>query len=123
MRGLPRRRVALAMAIGGLLAVLASPTVNAAPASLTDPADARALAARFGDDRTGGVYYDGDGRLVVAVTHEAAARTVRAEGGVAKVVKHSAATLNSVRATLDRRIAEADPIPNTSGASTRAPTR
>ncbi|KUL36174.1 hypothetical protein ADL12_19400 [Streptomyces regalis] len=108
----------MAVAICGLFAVLASPTANAAPTPtptpITDPARARALAAEFGADRTGGVYYDKTGRLVVAVTDEATARAVRAEGGVAEVVKHSTATLTSVRAGLDRRIAEADPIPNTS---------
>lgn len=114
MRRLPRRRLTMAAAIGGLFALLAQPTANAAPAPLTDPAKARALAKEFGPDRSGGVYYDRAGRLVVAVTDEAAAREVRAEGGVAKVVKHSTATLNSVRATLDRRIADVDPIPNTS---------
>lgn len=75
---------------------------------------ARALVKEFGQDRAGGVYYDKAGRLVVAVTDESAAREVRARGGVAKVVKHSTATLDSVRATLDRRIADVDPIPNTS---------
>ncbi|KUO21658.1 hypothetical protein AQJ91_07710 [Streptomyces dysideae] len=105
------------MAICGLLVALSAPTANAAPTTptpLTDPARARAVAAEFGADHTGGVYYDKAGQLVIAVTDEATARAVRAEGGVAEVVKHSTATLTSARATLDRRIADADPIPNTS---------
>ncbi len=116
MRRHPRRRASMAMAICGLFAVLATPTANAAPTPdpITRPAQARALAAKLGDDRTGGVFYDKAGQLVVAVTDEATARAVRAEGGVAEVVKHSTAVLSSARAALDRRIAEADPIPNTS---------
>ncbi|MCX4700440.1 S1 family peptidase [Streptomyces sp. NBC_01373] len=98
--------------------MLASPTANATatevPAPISDPAQARALAAKVGDDRTGGVYYGDAGQLVVAVTDEATARAVRAEGGVAEIVKYSTAALTSVHATLDQRIAEADPIPNTS---------
>ncbi|MFM9693526.1 S1 family peptidase [Streptomyces europaeiscabiei] len=114
MRRLSTRRISMTAALCSLAAVLASPTANAAPAPITDPARARALAAEVGADRTGGVYYDAAGQLVVAVTDEAAARTVRAEGGTAEVVKHSAADLASVQATLDDRIAETDPIANTS---------
>ncbi|MFI1208745.1 S1 family peptidase [Streptomyces sp. NPDC020802] len=118
MRKVPLRPTVMAIAICGLFATLASPTANAAtaplPASLTDPARARALAAEVGPDRTGGVYYDTAGRLVVAVTDEAAARTVRAKGAAAEVVEHSTADLNSVRTALDQRIAETDAIPNTS---------
>ncbi|WP_200307764.1 S1 family peptidase [Streptomyces adelaidensis] len=116
MRRLSIRRTSLTVALCSLAAVLASPTANAAPAPalMSDPAQARALATEIGADRTGGVYYDDAGQLVVAVTDESAARTVRAEGGTAEVVKHSAADLASVQTALDDRIAEADPIPNTS---------
>lgn len=103
----------MTVAVGGLLAALASPTATADPAPITDAARARALAAEIGDDRTGGVYRNGAGQLVVAVTDEAAAQAVRAEGGVAEIVKYSTAALTSVHAALDRRIAAVDPIPNT----------
>ncbi|MBE1597468.1 S1 family peptidase [Streptomyces stelliscabiei] len=115
MRRLSTPRTSMTVAICSLFAVLAAPTANATPvpASMAGPAQVRALVASIGADRTGGTFYDGDGQLVVAVTDEAAARTVRAQGGTAKVVEHSTADLNSVRTTLDRRIADTDPIPNT----------
>ncbi|MFF2778929.1 S1 family peptidase [Streptomyces sp. NPDC058052] len=47
------------------------------------------------------MYYE-NGRLVVAVTDEAAARAVRSEGGVAKVVARSAAELKTVHGNLDQ---------------------
>ncbi len=97
------------MAVGGLLAVLVSPAAQAGPAPLTDPGQAAALAAKLGDDRTGGVYYD-DGRPIIAVTDQAAAGSVRNAGGTAKIVPHSAAALASVHADLDQLAG----IPNTS---------
>lgn len=116
MRRLSTPRTSMTVTICSLFAVLAVPTASAAPtpAPMSDPAQARALAAEIGADRTGGVYYDDAGQLVVAVTDEAAARTVRAEGGTAEVVEHSAAELASVQAALDDRIADTDPIVNTS---------
>ncbi|MER8226260.1 S1 family peptidase [Streptomyces sp. NPDC094143] len=97
------------MVIGCLLAALISPAAEAAPAPLTDPAKADALAAKLGDDRTAGIYYE-DGRLTVAVTDEAAAASVRSAGGTAKVVAHSAAELDDVHSELDQLAG----IPNTS---------
>ncbi len=99
----------IAAVAGGLLATLLSPTAQAAPAPLTDPAKAAALAARLGDDRTAGVYHE-DGRLVVAVTDEGAAEEVRDAGATPKAVEHSAAELEATHAELD----ELAGIPNTS---------
>jgi streptogrisin D len=99
----------MAMAVGGLLAALVSPAAEAAPALLTDPAKAAALATKLGDERTAGVFFK-EGRLTVAVTDEAAADSVRSAGGTARVVAHSAAELDSIRAELDRLAG----IPNTS---------
>ncbi|WP_193241520.1 S1 family peptidase [Streptomyces phaeolivaceus] len=118
MRRLPTTpRTSMTVAICSVFAVLAAPTAHAAPspdpAPTAGPDRATALIASMGADRTGGTFYDGDGRLVVAVTDEAAARTVRAQGGTAEVVEHSTDELNSVRTALDRRIADTDPIPNT----------
>lgn len=116
MRRLSTPRSSMTVTICSLFAVLAVPTASAAPipAPMSDPAQAKALAAEIGAARTGGVYYDDAGQLVVAVTDEAAARTVRAEGGTAEVVEHSAADLAAVQAALDDRIADTDPIANTS---------
>jgi alpha-lytic protease prodomain-containing protein/trypsin len=63
---------------------------------------ARAIAGRLGGARTAGVYVDAQGQVVVTVTDEAAAATVRASGGVAQIVSRSADYLNAVTATLDR---------------------
>ncbi|MGP4083205.1 S1 family peptidase [Streptomyces sp. KR55] len=71
------------------------------PAPSADPAALTALAARLGDDRSGGVYH-ADGRLVVAVTDEAAAQTVRNAGGTPELVAHSMKELKAVHAQLDR---------------------
>ncbi|MGW6318052.1 S1 family peptidase [Streptomyces sp. NPDC055099] len=84
------------------------PAAQAAPVPLSESARAAAVAARLGDDRTAGVYYE-DGRLTTAVTDQAAARSVREAGGTAKVVTRSAARLNSVNSDMDRLAG----IPNT----------
>ncbi|MFI8511850.1 S1 family peptidase [Streptomyces sp. NPDC085460] len=102
------RRTGITMATGVMLVALAVPGAQAAPEPLMDPARATALAAELGDDRMAGVYYE-NGRLVVAVTDETAARSVREAGGAAKVVAHSADELNSAQADLDRLAG----IPNT----------
>ncbi|MFF4260395.1 S1 family peptidase [Streptomyces sp. NPDC001663] len=78
------------------------------PRQLVDPGQAAALAARLGDDRTGGVYYR-DGRAVVAVTDAAAAQSVRDAGGVPKLVTRSTAELASIQGEFD----ELAGIPNT----------
>ncbi|WP_190194670.1 S1 family peptidase [Streptomyces minutiscleroticus] len=98
----------MAAAIGGILTLTALTAAQAAPAPLTDPAKAAAIADRLGDKRTAGIYYQNE-RLVVAVTDQAAAETVRSAGAVAEVVPHSAAELSSAKAELDQLTG----IPNT----------
>ncbi|WP_369188706.1 S1 family peptidase [Streptomyces sp. R08] len=75
---------------------------------LTNPGQARALAAALGDDRTGGIYYH-DGHPVIAVTDTAAAQSVRDAGGVPKLVTRSTAELASIQSEFD----ELAGIPNT----------
>jgi streptogrisin D len=63
-----------------------------------------ALANGLDSTQTAGSYVE-NGRLVVAVTTEAAAAQIRTKGGTAKVVKHSAAALNAVVSDLDPHVA------------------
>ncbi len=101
----------LQVPVVALLATVAATTPASAedgPAPLTSPTRAAALVAELGGHRTGGVYYE-DGRLVVAVTDQAAARTVRNAGGAAKVVTRSADELASIHDKLD----QLGNIPNT----------
>ncbi|MFJ3660108.1 S1 family peptidase [Streptomyces sp. NPDC090119] len=84
------------------------PAAQAAPPALTDPVKAEAIAERLGSDRTAGVYYRND-RVVVAVTDQGAAETVRNAGATPEVVSHSAAELGSAKARLD----QLPGIPNT----------
>jgi hypothetical protein len=116
MRSLITGRAVIASAGAALLAgALAVPqAVLAAPTPLTEASAVQALAADLGDNRTGGVYRDETGRLVIAVTDEATAQAVRGAGGVAEVVKYSTAVLASIHTTFDERIADTEPIPNTS---------
>ncbi|WP_030984557.1 MULTISPECIES: S1 family peptidase [unclassified Streptomyces] len=103
------RRVTRLAAVGGLLLGGAMVT-QAAMASETPPASARplaatgdtgaALVARLGTARTAGNWIGVDGRTVVAVTDETAAREVRRAGAEAKVVPHSMNELKSATATL-----------------------
>ncbi|WBO62245.1 S1 family peptidase [Streptomyces camelliae] len=106
------RRVTRLAAVGGLLLGGAMVT-QAAMASETPPAAVRALAAptgtgdtgaalvaRLGTARTAGSWIGADGRPVVAVTDDAAARAVRGAGVVAKVVAHSMDELKSATAAL-----------------------
>ncbi|MER6028923.1 S1 family peptidase [Streptomyces sp. NPDC001851] len=106
------RRVTRLAAVGGLLlggamvaqAAMASETPPAAArpfASVTGGADpGAALVARLGTARTAGNWIGADGRPVVAVTDEAAAREVRRAGAAAKVVSHSMDELRSATAAL-----------------------
>ncbi|MGW5444614.1 S1 family peptidase [Streptomyces asiaticus] len=98
----------LAAAAVGVLTLTTLTTAQAAPAPLTDPAEAAALARQLGNDRTAGVYYRNE-RLVVAVTDQDAAETVRSAGAVAEVVPRSTAELDSAKAKLDQLTG----IPNT----------
>ncbi|MBB4787322.1 alpha-lytic protease prodomain-containing protein [Streptomyces rapamycinicus] len=97
----------LAAAVG-VLTLTTLTAAQAAPAPLTDPAEAAALARQLGNERTAGVYYRNE-RLVVAVTDQDAAETVRSAGAVAEVVPHSTAELDSAKAKLDQLTG----IPNT----------
>ncbi|WEO93766.1 S1 family peptidase [Streptomyces sp. FXJ1.172] len=106
------RRVTRLAAVGGLLlggamvtqAAMASQTPPAATRTLSAASGAQdtgaALVARLGTARTAGDWIGADGRPVVAVTDDAAARTVRAAGATAKVVAHSMNELKSAVATL-----------------------
>ncbi|MDX2597721.1 MULTISPECIES: S1 family peptidase [Streptomyces] len=106
------RRVTRLAAVGGLLAggVMVA---QAAMASETPPASARpfaasgtaadpgaALVARLGTARTAGNWIGADGRPVVAVTDDSAARAVRRAGAEAKLVPHSMNELKSATSTL-----------------------
>ncbi|MEU1011263.1 MULTISPECIES: S1 family peptidase [unclassified Streptomyces] len=103
------RRVTRLAAVGGLLlggamvaqAAMASepPPASARPFAATDDPGA-ALVARLGTARTAGNWIGADGRPVVAVTDEAAARAVRRAGAEAKMVSHSMNELKSATATL-----------------------
>ncbi len=103
------RRVTRLAAVGGLL-LGGAMVAQAAMASETPPASARplaatgdtgaALVARLGTARTAGNWVGADGRTVVAVTDETAAREVRRAGAEAKVVPHSMNELKSATATL-----------------------
>ncbi|MFI2205007.1 S1 family peptidase [Streptomyces sp. NPDC020192] len=106
------RRVTRLAAVGGLLlggamvtqAAMASETPPAAVRALAAPTGAgdtgAALVARLGTARTAGSWIGADGRPVVAVTDDAAARAVRGAGAEAKVVAHSMDELKSATATL-----------------------
>lgn len=116
----PIRRTGVTLAAAAVLVVglLASPaTAGRTAPELTGEA-ALELAERLGG-RSAGAYLDeGAGRLVVTVTDEATARTVRSAGGVARVVERGAADLDRVTAALARSAAVAgtswyaDPVSN-----------
>jgi streptogrisin D len=115
------RRAALTVAAAGLVAGAAAapaPATAATSAAATDGAVATRLADTLGD-RSAGTYLDQEsGKMIITVADPAAAGSVRAAGGVAKLVSHSAARLRAVTADLDRtsRIAgtawAADPVTN-----------
>jgi streptogrisin D len=65
---------------------------------------AASLADTLDDTQSAGSYVV-NGRVVVAVTSEAAAAQIRAKGGTAQVVKFSAAALNAVVSDLDPHVA------------------
>ncbi|WP_446213868.1 S1 family peptidase [Micromonospora sp. IBSANI012] len=96
------RRIA-AVAMAGTLATgaLLGAPAQAAPASPASPDAAAGLADRLGD-RAAGAYADASGKMVVAVTDDAAARQVRAAGATPKLVTRGAATLNAATAELER---------------------
>ncbi|CRK62089.1 Streptogrisin-C precursor (Serine protease C) (SGPC) [Alloactinosynnema sp. L-07] len=93
------------------IAALATPAA-AAPSALDAAADPARLATAEQTlrEQLGGAYANSwldatTGKFVVAVTDANRAGEVRAAGAVAKVVRHSAATLSAVQSTLDARTA------------------
>ncbi|MEU1626620.1 S1 family peptidase [Streptomyces sp. NPDC020096] len=96
------RRVLVTAVTCGLLAagVIALPTANTADATpevSAIPASVTALASTLGSAATAGSYYDtADKTTVVNVTSDAAARSVRATGALPRLVRHSAAQLDTV---------------------------
>ncbi|MEV6595169.1 S1 family peptidase [Streptomyces acidicola] len=107
-----RIRKRLAQVASATLLVTLTATLPASadesPKPLASPTQAAALAHKLGNDRTAGVYYK-DGRLVVAVTDQAAAQSVRDAGGTPKLVTRSSAELKSIHHKLD----QLGNIPNT----------
>ncbi len=105
-RGSMFRRTALTGALGLAVAgALAAPAAQAAPAAPSAaPAAATAdvqsvnLARALGSNSLGS-YVDSSGKLIVNVTDQASAATVRASGATAKFVAHSAARLAAVTAS------------------------
>ncbi|MFB7506628.1 alpha-lytic protease prodomain-containing protein, partial [Streptomyces broussonetiae] len=106
------RRVTRLAAVGGLLlggamvtqAAMASQPPGPATRALSSASGAEdtgaALVARLGTARTAGNWIGADGRAVVAVTDDAAARAVRGAGAEPRVVAHSMDALKSATATL-----------------------
>jgi streptogrisin D len=125
-RRIPRRRAAaVGTAVVALVATgITFQTANAsedrsaapAPKSLSATGAtqlASTLSKQLGADAAG-AFYDAKAKsLVVNVTDEAAAETVRAAGGRARVVQHSLAELKSARSTLAGKAS----IPGTSWAT------
>src|SRR5689334_6693304 len=72
------------------------------------PMKAEALETELGS-RVIGSYYDSTGELIVAVSDTATAALVRAAGAVPKLVRFSAAELNSVQAELNRLAVKSRP--------------
>ena len=99
---LARKRLVQICAAALLATVTATVPASAqqGPEPLKDPNRAEALADRLGNDRTGGVYYE-DGRLVVTVTDQSAAHTVRDAGGIPKLVTRSIAQLTAIHDDFD----------------------
>ncbi|MFI9640717.1 S1 family peptidase [Micromonospora sp. NPDC051925] len=100
-RSLLRRTAAVAMASTLVTGALLGVPAQAAPTSPASPDSAASLADRLGD-RAAGTYADASGKMVVAVTDDAAARQVRAAGATPKLVTRGAAQLRSATAELER---------------------
>ena len=106
-RGSTIRRTALTGALGLAVAgALAAPSAqaapaapSAAPAAVTADVQSVKLDRALGANSLGS-YVDGSGKLVVNVTDQASAATVRASGATPKFVAHSAAQLAKVAASL-----------------------
>lgn len=99
---MPRYRAVLALAAAALVTVsLQAGPAQAAPAGPSlDATGADALAVDLG---SAGAYLDADtGSMVVTVTSEADAQRVRDAGGVAEIVRYSAADLRAATDLLNR---------------------
>jgi streptogrisin D len=104
-RGSVFRRTALTGALGlAVVAALAAPAAQAAPAASSAAAPAAtadgqsaALATALGAKSVGS-YVDSAGRLVVNVTDQASAATVRAAGATPRLVTRTSAQLAAVQA-------------------------
>jgi streptogrisin D len=93
-----RRQVSGALAVAVVLALGA---VGSAQAAGLSPARAQALADTLGD-KAAGTYLDRSrDAMVIAVTDRGAAGRVRAAGGIARVVEHSAANLARISAEIE----------------------
>jgi len=97
---LTRRAIVVATAAGLVVGGLAG-----APAQAAYDIYAQAALANGLDDTQSAGTFVANGRVVVAVTNEAAAAQIRAKGGTAQVVKFSAAALNAVVTDLDPHVA------------------
>jgi streptogrisin D len=84
-------------------AVLAGPAQSVTATAGGDTAALLKLSSSLGN-RSAGAYVDASGRTTVTVTDAAAARSVTAAGGVAKLVTRSSAQLAGVTATLNRTV-------------------
>ena len=108
---LTRRAMVIATAAGLVAGGLAGAPAQAA----YDIYAAASLAETLDDTQSAGSFVEG-GRVVVAVTNDAAAAQIRAKGGEARIVKNSLATLNAVVTDLDPHVVgtawSVDPITN-----------
>src|SRR4051794_2865948 len=90
-----------ALVVGALLAPSGAAAAGPVTTIMNGEA-ANAFTVRLGAARAAGASLDGAGRAVVAVTDADAAQSVRAAGGIARLVKHSTAELQSITAEFDR---------------------
>jgi streptogrisin D len=95
MRGRQQGSCAVAVAV-----VLALGAVGSAQAAGLSPARAQVLADTLGDESAGTYFDRSRDAMVIAVTDRAAAGKVRAAGGVARIVEHSAASLARISADI-----------------------
>jgi len=113
----PLRRAAISVAAAGLVTgLLLAPSIARAattgPMTLANAASAETLVAKLGA-QSAGSYLDAGGRMVVAVTNQAAAESVKAAGAIPRIVARSGAQLAAATAELDR----AASIPGTAWAT------
>jgi streptogrisin D len=112
------RRAAISVAAAGLVTgLLLAPSIARAATTtptmtLANAASAETLVAKLGASSAGS-YLDAGGRMVVTVTDQAAAESVKAAGAVPRIVARSGAQLAAATAELDR----AASIPGTAWAT------